>query len=498
VKRRGYRIELAEIEARLRAHPAVEAAVVVALDGTGGDTRLVAYVVPTPSVASPALRALQLEKDGVLPPGTRYELPNGMLVCHHDPAETDRLYQQVFEHERYLQHGLTLSPQACIIDVGANIGMFTLFALSRAPGATVYAFETTSGMCPSLRTNALIAGGNVRVFNCGLGPMATPVSEPWIADSAVSSGRYTALSVDTISIKTLTADDQGEGRSNQELELSMEDRVTPESRCHPRALSDVIANERIAQIDLLKIDAQQNELEILAGLADDDWAKILQIAVQGHNIDQRVSRIERLLAEHGFESHVDRHASVESTEHYTVCARRSSRRSMPPSRSAPTLQQYWSAEQLETALRSHLAASLPDYMAPTAIVLLESLPLTANGKVARSRLPVPELAGGRDRHYESPEGDVETTLARVWADVLQLERVGRSDNFFDLGGHSLLAVRVIARLRPALDAELTIGDLFTYPVLTSLAERVLTLQLERLNPEQVADAVNVMRSSLAN
>jgi len=82
-------------------------------------------------------------------------------------------------------------------------------------------------------------------------------------------------------------------------------------------------------------------------------------------------------------------------------------------------------------LRSHLSAKLPEYMLPAAYVALEALPLTPNGKLDRRALPQPDDAGAA-REYEAPVGDIETALARIWAESLHLDRVGRHDNFFAL------------------------------------------------------------------
>ena len=123
-------------------------------------------------------------------------------------------------------------------------------------------------------------------------------------------------------------------------------------------------------------------------------------------------------------------------------------------------------------LRTHLAARLPEYMVPAAYVQLESLPLTPNGKVDRKSLPVPEGTAYAMRGYETPQGEIETLLAGIWAEVLKIEKVGRHDNFFDLGGHSLLAVRVISRIRQELMVEVAIRDVFAHPVLKDFAGRV--------------------------
>ncbi|WP_177257328.1 non-ribosomal peptide synthetase, partial [Nitrosovibrio sp. Nv17] len=100
-----------------------------------------------------------------------------------------------------------------------------------------------------------------------------------------------------------------------------------------------------------------------------------------------------------------------------------------------------------STLRARLAEALPDYMVPAAVMVLERLPLTANGKVDHERLPDPAWTG--TGAYEAPRGEVEEKVAQIWAEVLEIERVGRQDNFFELGGDSILSLRIVARLRRA-------------------------------------------------
>lgn len=117
-------------------------------------------------------------------------------------------------------------------------------------------------------------------------------------------------------------------------------------------------------------------------------------------------------------------------------------------------------------LRAHLQATLPEYMVPSAFVILDALPLTPNGKLDRRALPVPEMHAGRQ--YETPQGEVEEVLAGIWQSLLPVERVGRHDNFFELGGHSLLIVQMIDRLcRVGLPVE--VRRVFENPTLKDLA-----------------------------
>ncbi|MNB57846.1 Gramicidin S synthase 2 [compost metagenome] len=130
---------------------------------------------------------------------------------------------------------------------------------------------------------------------------------------------------------------------------------------------------------------------------------------------------------------------------------------------------YYTGERLEIdLLRSQLLEHLPDYMVPTVFVHLDSLPLSPNGKLDRKALSAPDQQSLKTREYEAPVGDVEITLARLWAELLNVERVGRHDHFFELGGHSLLAVSLIGRLRQE-GMEADVRGLFEQPTLAGYA-----------------------------
>jgi amino acid adenylation domain-containing protein len=133
-------------------------------------------------------------------------------------------------------------------------------------------------------------------------------------------------------------------------------------------------------------------------------------------------------------------------------------------------------------LRTHLAAQLPDYMIPAAFVQLEEMPLTRNGKVDRRALPEP--AANQDRStYVAPNTEVEQMLAGIWAEVLKVERVGLTDNFFEMGGHSLLATRIISRLRELFGVDIPLRSLFEAPTVGGLAIQVESARRERLDTQ---------------
>jgi nonribosomal peptide synthetase DhbF len=122
------------------------------------------------------------------------------------------------------------------------------------------------------------------------------------------------------------------------------------------------------------------------------------------------------------------------------------------------------------SLRQAAARVLPEYMVPAAIVVLDQVPLTPNGKVDRAALPAPDYAASS--RGVAPRDDREERLCRLFADVLGLPAVGADDNFFELGGHSLLATRLIARIRAETGCELNIIDLFDDPTVQGVAERM--------------------------
>jgi amino acid adenylation domain-containing protein len=131
-------------------------------------------------------------------------------------------------------------------------------------------------------------------------------------------------------------------------------------------------------------------------------------------------------------------------------------------------------QSFASLLRGFLKEKLPEYMMPRAYVVLESLPLTINGKVDRRALPMPDTITFNDQ-YVAPRSQIEELLAQIWAKVLGKEQIGVHDNFFELGGHSLLATQLISRIRDTFQIDVTVRNLFEAPTIEQLAKCIDTM-----------------------
>ncbi|MFK8101164.1 MAG: amino acid adenylation domain-containing protein [Saprospiraceae bacterium] len=144
-------------------------------------------------------------------------------------------------------------------------------------------------------------------------------------------------------------------------------------------------------------------------------------------------------------------------------------------------------------LQEHLKATLPDYMMPSMLIELEYFPLNANGKVDKKALPQPDVTALLASEYIAPRDETETQLAEIWAELLNLEKVGILDNFFEIGGHSLLATRMATQIRKEFSFEMPIKLLFEYTTIEDLAKyiRVMTTEEEENEDEEAFEFLDL-------
>ncbi|UZW58369.1 non-ribosomal peptide synthetase [Lysobacter enzymogenes] len=468
VKVQGIRIELPEIEKALREHPAVREAAVVVAKGEQGAERMLGYVLPQ--------RTYRKKIDG----HARLTLPDGRAIVHRNKNESEYLYQEIFERRTYLRNGIRLPPGAVVFDVGANIGMFSMFVAAHCPDAELYAFEPIPPIFESCRINCELYAPAARLFPFGLSARSETASFTYYPHYSMMSGReaYSDAGADIGVIKRYLSN-QGEGADSDELlrhadEFLAGRFLSQTHDCPLRRLSEVIASENIQRIDLLKIDVQRAEMDVLAGIDEADWARIEQIVIEVHDGEGdetagRTRRITELLQRHGFETRFEQDGELTGTDRYNFYA---SRRGLRPGPAEPASAVAPCTGVLTPQeLRAFLKERLPSYMVPSSLTLLEEMPLTRNGKIDRVALAATQQRGaGGEEEYLAPQTGLERAIAEIWQQVLGLEQVGRQENFFDLGGQSLLLVQLHRRLCDELGAQILMLDVFQHPTVAALAE----------------------------
>ena len=470
IKLRGYRIEPGEIEAVLREHPAVDAAVVEAREDLPGNRRLVAYVVPH-------------HRQAALGGRRRHRLPNGMAIVEQNRNETDYLFREIFEKCCYAKGGLRFPASPVVLDVGANIGMFSLFVACHRPAATILAFEPLAPIFETLQLNAGFYAPAARLFPFGLADRER-------REEFVFYPRYTMMSGTSASadpegevrvIKRFLENARAQEAGEAQALLAHADELLEgrfEGEIHEvrlRRLSDLLREQGLERVDLLKVDVQRAEMDVLRGIDEADWPKIRQIVMEVHDApgtasDGRLAAIAALLRSRGFAVTSEQDELLVGTDRHNLYAVRPGAEGTEIGDGAAAPPERPAAELEIAELRELARARLPEAMLPSAYVLLEELPLTRNGKVNRAALPPPEEAAGEPALVE-PRTPFEAMMAPLWMEVLGTDRVGADSNFFELGGHSLLATQLMSRVREVFAVELPLRALFDSPTVAGLAQR---------------------------
>lgn len=375
-------IELGEIEAALNEHKGVAECLVVARAEANGNKRLLAYVVPKQVTAGN---------------GQLHKLPNNLEVAYLNRNEADAIYREIFEDQTYSKYDITFRAGDCVFDVGANIGLFTLFVHGKCRAPRVYAFEPIRATFAKLQSNIALYGLDVHLFECGLSSESKETEITFYPNWSTMSGAYANVQEDEEITRTYLNNLCDWPLPSDALSEILEGRFKREAvRCRMRTLSEVIKEQRIERIDLLKVDVERSELDVLFGIEEDDWSKIGQIILEVHDRDGRLATIKTLLARHDFDVVVDQDKLLENTELYNVY---SVKRAWAGERTAvgrkAETENGWLLPKVPTLspddLRAWLERNLPEHMIPSAFIILDALPRAHNGKVDRSALPDPAV-----------------------------------------------------------------------------------------------------------
>lgn len=292
-------------------------------------------------------RVDEREKERLMSGQSRYVMRPGVEIAHVNGYETEYLIDEIFRKRAYTKHGIQLRRGDCVFDVGANIGLFTLFVQQECRDCKIYAFEPAPPLLEKLRINASIYVPDARVFGFGISDRPGRASFTYYGRSTVFSGYHADRPRDEFAIRNVISNRlRREGsvapeRLDELVETFMKGRLDNETyHCEMTTLSSVIEQNDIECIDLLKIDAEGSEGSVFDGISEKHWRNFRQIVVEVHDVRARDSRdIEDSLRKHGFVTTVDEESPLSGSGLQTIYAirpscDRSAERRMAPSKDA--------------------------------------------------------------------------------------------------------------------------------------------------------------------
>jgi FkbM family methyltransferase len=267
------------------------------------------------------------------------QLSNGLKVFYSSKEDVKSLDQEIFTHDTPGQHGVAIRDGDVIFDLGANIGLFALWAHQKCRNITIHAFEPIVETFDVLRRNVDLHALNVKLHNVGIGATAGTVE----FTNYVNMSMISTMCPDEEKLRKVLRDGMVDayfkvlplplavvffllpvrrwrvGLANVLLNPLMAKRKV---KCQVDTLSDVIRREGVSAVDLLKIDTEGNELEILNSLSDEDWAKIRQFIIEIHKPETELDTIRKLIEARGFEVRIDNSVVANEGELYMLYARR--------------------------------------------------------------------------------------------------------------------------------------------------------------------------------
>lgn len=260
------------------------------------------------------------------PDWPRYELPNKMEIAYQSRVELGHFYEDIFEKQVYLRHGITLNEGDCVFDVGANIGLFTLFVARNCRDVAVYAFEPAPPLFEILRANASRHAPAAHLFNFGLASETRDAAFTFYPNSSGMSSFYGDKEEEKDVLRAIMRNQLHQGIEGMEGVMKYADDILAERfksqsfTCHLDTLSNIIRAHQVDRIDILKVDVQKCEEEVLLGIDEGDWKKIRQIVIEVHDFDGRLERIIAQLKRHEYRVATEQDRMYEGSLMYNLYA----------------------------------------------------------------------------------------------------------------------------------------------------------------------------------
>ncbi|GAB3947994.1 FkbM family methyltransferase [Spirosoma harenae] len=269
-------------------------------------------------------------------------LPNGLVIQALNGTEADMLYHEIFTMQSYQKHGIQITNESCVFDVGANIGLYSIFLTQKYPTIRLFSFEPIPALFDVLHANAtsLFSGANVQLQNVGLAAktgtaqftfkpsmsMTASMYPDVLAESSQKqASSYTWLQAFIGDMAKVSRFSPGlarwgiRGLSHPYLRpltlgilglpilavSAIQNLSTQRITCSLKTISDVIREQCLSRIDVIKIDVEGSELDVIQGIEAADWPKIRQFIIEVHDLNDRVNTLVALFKKHGFRTTVD-------------------------------------------------------------------------------------------------------------------------------------------------------------------------------------------------
>ena len=260
-----------------------------------------------------------------------FELPNGMTIAHQNEAETRHFYDDIFAHRSYVKHGITIPPAGIVLDVGGNIGMFTLFVHREQPSARVLAFEPAPALFAILGHNAAHHGVRATLFNYGLSSCEQDAPFTFYPHSAGMSSFHPDVDEEKRNLRAIVANQRRHSVGDAGAVTDYTDELldvrfaATTFTARLRRVSDVLREQNIERVDLMKVDVQKCELEVIQGIDDADWPRFAQIVLEAHDVDGRVALLASIFEQRGFTVVAEQDELYAGTNIYNLYATRKER-----------------------------------------------------------------------------------------------------------------------------------------------------------------------------
>lgn len=468
IKVRGFRITPNYVSSEVGKHPGIYKTTVFA-----DNNSLLCLMVPNKTTAAPIINAIQCNRGQAKVNLTT--LPNGMDIFQHNKSETLLQYQEIFQNHEYTKHGISLNKGDTVIDVGANIGMFSLFFGTQIENLKIYAFEPVPELYHTLKNNMAMCEIDATCINTGLSDKQKQCDFTYFPSVSVLSGINPNQSeVESLLKNTLAHKD--DSSSTNHAEIIKASLTKKQISAEFSTLSNTINLHHIEHINLLKIDVERHELEVLKGINDEHWGLIDQVIIEVHDFDNRLDIISSLLASNGFIVNIERPSLIENDSIVVLYARKAHQITQPSNMDLRYRYKWQSKQRLENDVKAFTGTKLPNYMIPTSFLILDHIPTTDNGKIdfvaARKLFHNTALSSSKDKVSIEEQDSITSKLASCWKQVLNFNEYDHNTNFFDLGGDSFSLVTLHHLISEKITESIELMDLFTHTTIRQQAKYI--------------------------